>query len=238
MYVPPTLRINENQKIENLCDEFLHVDETPEANVTGFCIGCKCIRKSVTCIARLLEGDEEVYSCVYKNKSIDKSSAVHAEMFMMYDTKLRDSFKHGQKLEIYLTFQPCHFSGGHYKHNNISCTESLLQFHEKVLAPFDIQVTIYFGYIYRAHWINAKYDPMIQNAINGIRLLQSKFTLKPLEHINVLYKFCDEQVQNQWDRGEFVELLLRRKELVNFMKHFFRKNFQCFSYKDAVTNGL
>ena len=72
MYVAPALRNEIHLEITNVCDEFLHIDETPEANIGFFCAGCNCIRKSVTCVGILSKDTEQIYSNVYKNKVIEE----------------------------------------------------------------------------------------------------------------------------------------------------------------------
>ena len=81
-------------------------------------------------------------------------------------------------MNIYLTYQPCHFSGGHYRKSNNSCTESLIQYYNNVLKPYSISANIRFGYLYRAHWTESpKYVIMIKNAQEGIKLLREYFDL-------------------------------------------------------------
>ena len=67
MYVAPALRNEVHYEITNLCDEFLHIDNTPEANMQEYCITCSCARKSVTCIATVTKDDFRIYSCIYNN---------------------------------------------------------------------------------------------------------------------------------------------------------------------------
>jgi len=224
MYVPPHLRNTSSDFITNVCDEFLHIDDTPEASISKCCVCQNCIRKSVTCIAQLTEDGNEVYSNVYKNKQSNVTSAIHAEIFMIHDTKLRNSLRNNQSLTLYLTFQPCHFSGGHYKKNQISCTESIIHFYEKVLSPLNINLVIKFSYIYRAHWIyvNPKYSDMIYNAMEGLLLLRQCAKLDVIEEsdLHIIYKFCDDSEKKKWDKGLFNELIFQRKELNVFMKQF------------------
>ena len=236
MYIPPTLRVDTSDfnKITNLCEEFLHIDETPEAKISTCCVLNKCVRKSVTCIARLTGGEyndkndkrkkEDIYTALYKNKVIRENMAVHAEMFAIYDTELRRHLKSGQVLTLYLTFQPCHFSGGHYKMKPTSCTEALIHFFEKTLAPLGIKLRIKFGYIYRAHWItaHARYNEMITNATQGlIRLSKcAEIGVIKREDISVLYNFFDAKTKRSWDAGDFEELMEKRHQLTEFMETF------------------
>lgn len=226
MYIPPSLRCTLSHEITNLCDEYFHIDETPEASVPVFCINSSCcIRKSVTCIVYLTNrlGDF-IYSKVYKNKHIDESYAVHAEMFMIYDNYLREKLQKNQTLTLYLTYQPCHFSGGKIKHSQLSCTKSIEQFYEKILQPLNISLVIKFAYIYRAHWMNApfRFQNMIQNAVEGLHILKKCAKLEIIDKDDwpIIYHHCSEQVKKEWDEGKYDLLLQERKKLTLFIKSF------------------
>lgn len=224
MYVAPALRNEIHLQITNLCDEFFHIDDTPEANIRSFCVGCNCIRKSVTCIAILSENEKKIYSCVYKNKMIEDGSAIHAEMFLIGDSFLRSKLDKNQVLTLYLTFQPCHFSGGHRKMSSISCTEALQQFYHKTLEPKNIKLIVKFGYIYRAHWIKTplRYMPMIENARCGLKILKTFADVHIIDECDykTLYNFCDAPNKKAWDNGDFDDLFNKRIELILFMKDF------------------
>ena len=225
MYVAPALRNEVHYHITNLCDEFLHIDDTPEAKISECCAACNsCIRKSVTCIAILRKASDPIYSCIYKNKTVEDNVAIHAEMFVIGDSKLRSHLDKDQVLTLYLTFQPCHFSGGHHKMSALSCTEALQQFYQKTLSPLNTKLVIKVAYIYRAHWIKApgRYFPMIANARTGLKLLKSFAEIKIIDETdyNTLYHFCDEKNKKAWDDGEFDDLLNHRMELIFFMNNF------------------
>lgn len=228
------MRNTSDQKITNLCDEFLHIDETPEADICQTCAECDCCsRKSVTCIAQLTENQKEVYSNIYKNKIIKEDvGAIHAEMFVIYDRQLRDKLAQNQTLVLYLTYQPCHFSGGHHKTNHISCTAALLHFFNKVLAPLNINLVVKISYIYRAHWVHVdhKYSNMISNAITGLQLLSTFATIKAIEgeDYDTLYRFCDENTKQKWKSGKYMSLIKKRKTMEFFIKQFL-KDLECHS---------
>lgn len=229
MYVPPTFRSRQNRDltISNLCDEFLHIEETPEADLCQVCVECNCcVRKSVTCVSIVKDKDDKtVYGKVYKNELFSSSQfARHAEMFFISDTDLRDILDHDQVITLYLTYQPCHFSGGHYKTNHISCTESLQYFHEKVLKPFNICVKIRFAYLYRAHWRSqdTKYDQMIMNANIGLKILIDNFDVNVLKYCDLLQlvPYFSAETKNKWDVGYFDKLIAERKSLEDFISNY------------------
>ncbi len=227
MYVPPTLRQVHDEKITNLCDEFLHIDETPEAHITKLCVSHQCRRKSVTCIARILEQNEEIYVGIYKNDAIHQRNSIHAEIFMTVDTVLRQHLKENRQLIMYLTFQPCHFSGGHRRQSHKSCTEHLIQFYLKNLKPLNMSLIIKIGYIYRAHWtMEPQYYSMIQNAIVGLKMLLQYFKIEVIGDgdMEFLLKCSDEKVQKKWNNGDYLELMRKRKSLESFMTQFIESN--------------
>lgn len=232
MYVPPFARKEcppgaaTPTVITNLCDEFLHVDETPEARVAQVCACSRaCARKSVSCIARLTdEAGREVYARVYKNRALFGHARVHAEMLMIHDNEVATALARGHTLTLYLTYQPCHFSGGHgqrHRATRLSCTMALIRFFERHMQPLGVQLVVRFSYIYRAHWETAdrKYDEMIANARVGIQLLSRIATLRVMDEIDysVLYRFCDESEQEKWDAGAYREVLAARARLNPFL---------------------
>lgn len=229
MYIPPNLRntLLNSPKIENLCDEFLHIDDTPEANICRCCSeNNTCMRKSVTCIVILKKDEKEVYSNLYKNKSYKEISAIHAEMFAIYDQDLRNKFDYNQTLNMYLTFQPCHYSGGHNKVKNISCTESLQKFYIEFLKPFNISFNVKFAYLYRAHWIDIdpKYNIMIENAKKGLKILSTFANVSVIDtyDIDILKKFCHSDTEKKLNSGHYDQLILNRSKIVQFIEKFLK----------------
>lgn len=221
MYVPPTLRESRLSHIHNLCDEFLHIEATPEAGLPDVCAClCRCRRKSVTCVAVLTDENERiVYQALYKNSSA--RPAVHAETFLIYDDELRKHILQGKILTLLMTYQPFHYSGGHWRVSSLSCTESLIHFYNKHLAPHGVRVRIKVAYLYRAHWVAApsKYCVMIENARTGLRLLMETFpdvTMINRDDVEWLLPFFDADVRSRWDRGEFEGVFEWRQALMEF----------------------
>tara|TARA_Y100000746_G_C15466857_1_gene434366 strand:+ start:629 stop:1354 length:726 start_codon:yes stop_codon:yes gene_type:complete len=228
MYIPPILRNTLNKDIptiENLCDEFLHIDDTPEANVCHCCSeNNTCVRKSVTCVVILKKDEDEIYSKVYKNKSFQDAPAIHAEIFVISDQELKSKLDYNQSLCMYLTFQPCHYSGGHNRVKKGSCTESIQRYYLNVLKPFNISLHIKFAYLYRAHWIDIdpKYTIMIENAKKGLKILSSfaKISVIDSDDINILKKFCNHDTQKKLNSGHYDTLILNRSKIVRFIENF------------------
>lgn len=243
MYVPPTFRQTKkcDLKINNLCDEFLHIDETPEADIEEKCVfinqicSCmtksvsyqkSCMRKSVTCVCIIKDvNGNKKYEKVYKNENMrDSSLARHAEMFFISDHHLREQLETNQIITLYLTFQPCHYSGGHYRPNNMSCTESLIHFNHKVLEPLNISLKIRFAYLYRAHWkiIEQKYEEMVHNANVGLKLLLDNFDVKVIDDkdITELIPYFDENTKKMWYNSCYNSIIQQRKPLQDFITNF------------------
>ena len=229
MYIPPHLRNNEKTfQINDLCNEFIHIDDTPEANIENVCCSCNCHRKSVTAVAVVRNKGEIIYSKVYRNFR-KFNETVHAESFIVFDPRLRSKLLHATKLDIYITFQPCHYSGGHEYVQNISCTELLLNFQEKCLAKNGILMEIHIGYIYRAHWqidcvAMMKYTTMVRNAITGFKLLlENNIKISVINENdinNVLIQHCDTNIVKKWFTGFYSFHMEKRKELEKFMNDY------------------
>ena len=229
MYVPPTFKQNDNNELEicDLCDEYLHIDDTPEAKIKEICTNCVCcIRKSVTCVCIVKNKTHEIiYSKVYKNKIMESSQlARHAEMFFISDVKLREILDFNQVITLYLTYQPCHYSGGHYKPSTNSCTEALCHFNEKILKYYDIKLKIRFAYLYRAHWVmsNCKYSSMIQNANDGLKILLNTFDVDVMrsEDIAEIQQHLSSNMKKKLSSGFFDKILEARIDLEEFISRY------------------
>jgi len=186
------------------CASFFHIEPTPEADIPELCL-CKdagvCPRKTVVGVARLqrpigaVSGDEaawtDVYCARYSNCFQGGSELnLHAEKFLLADEGLRaaiaslpsaESNGARGRLLFYLTYQPCHHSGGHKARgmgeHGTSCTELLLRYVEGELAPAAVTLSLRLAYIYRAHWTDGfhpKYAPAVQAARRGLELLASR----------------------------------------------------------------
>lgn len=124
------------------CAAFYHLESTPEAEQPALCLageaGCEaCPRKTVCCVARLVDAaGAEVFTGRYHNCYRGHGTTnLHAERFLTSDAALDRALcalpRGGSALELYLTYQPCHNSGGHERSTMgteyTSCTELLLE---------------------------------------------------------------------------------------------------------------
>ncbi|KAL3914274.1 MAG: hypothetical protein SGPRY_007680 [Prymnesium sp.] len=175
--------------LAQFCAAFYHIEPTVEAGLEELCLApTRCPRKSVACIARLQRRHasgswEDAYVCRYHNCYQGSSEAnVHAERFLCDDKVMQSAVEsvRGGRLVLYLTYQPCHFSGGHSSQRmggRTSCTKLLLEYSEKQLAPHQVALEIRVAYIYRAHWkegcYSPKYKTAVDSAIEGLKLLSS-----------------------------------------------------------------
>jgi hypothetical protein len=166
----------------------------------------KCARKDVVCVARLQHnpadkaataGDKtpawrDIYVARYHNCFRGGTERnLHAENFLTRDEKLLAALQDlgdltddgailgTARLILYLTYQPCHNSGGHYGAGGhaISCTRVILDWVSRVLVPAGVPLFIRVAYTYRAHWnVGAggapeKYRQPVMAAREGLRLL-------------------------------------------------------------------
>lgn len=227
MYVPPTFRnVTFNEEITNLCDEFLHIDDTPEANIEEICVKCDCMRKKVTCICLISDHEGNcIFSKVYKNKHLlFSNTARHAEMFFISDVEVRKVLKYNCSITLFLTYQPCHYSGGHDRTNNISCTEALIHFSDKILRPLHCSLKIKFAYLYRAHWKdnNPKYEIMIKNSNTGLKMLLESFECEVMRYpdFEILKHHFNMQTMIEWQSGTYTELISKRKSMESFLQKY------------------
>ena len=133
------------------------------------------ISHSVVCIGRL-EGRTspdtpwtDLYTARYQNcyRGSERTN-FHAEQFLLEDKQLSAAIADPdmiaayaadgaeRRVSLYLTYQPCHFSGGHVKTIGkavtTSCTNRLLKWAMTELAPHGVSMEVVLAKIYRAHW--------------------------------------------------------------------------------------
>lgn len=181
------------------CGAFWHIEATAEAGMSERCLntgrGRKCARKTVVVVARLQQraaakpgGWEDLHVARYHNCQRRDGTRAHAETFLVADSRLRariaalasdDAVHEPSRLVLYMTYQPCHFSGGHtgeqMRSSAMSCTSLLLRYVRDVLSPARVPLELVISYVYRAHWqegqFPAKYSPAVAAARDGIRLM-------------------------------------------------------------------
>lgn len=222
-------------RTRQFCAGFFHVEPSVEANARQVCL-CygPCYRKTVTCVARLRRCGRDALVRIYSNCHRAAGPALHAENFVVLDAVLREQIRscgEGDSLMLYLTYQPCHFSGGHDRARDTSCTETLVRFQAEVLSPYGVQLVIKVCYLYRAHWLDMQsYSPMITNALQGLRLLRRSGAL--LEAMSwrdwqFLVEFTAPHVQRAWEevRAPFEPWMFRERERMDeFIRGFLLRN--------------
>lgn len=213
--------------ITQFCACFYHLEATPEAEQPELCLGrpagcgadcAACPRKTVCLVARLLDHDGRAvhlgrYVNCFRGQGSDN---VHAESFLTRDPAL-DGALHGLArggtLEVYLTYQPCHNSGGHEPAamgTFPSCTELLLGYHAAQLAPREVELRIKVAYVYRAHWragmCPPKYAPVVASARRGLQLLTARQGVRVTSFSAadwaLLVGLCDEAVGAEYAKGD------------------------------------
>ena len=104
---------------------------------------------------------------------------MHAERIMIADSDCLQAVRSSdaaRTMTLYLTYQPCHFSGGHQRPSHISCTQELIRYKRNELQAHNVTLEVKIAYIYRAFWdldkSDVKYWRMIENAKSGMRLLR------------------------------------------------------------------
>jgi len=230
--------------IDQYCASFYHVEATSEGDISELCLSTACgrqpcPRKTVVAVARVhkvgLAGGahEDIYVARYSNCFKGSSeSNVHAEHFMLADpglthaiqgatAALRGGGSGGQRdqpaavrLTLYMTYQPCHHSGGHNRRgmgeHGTSCTELICKYLRDVLAPLGIALELKITYLYRAHWeagaYDSKYAPAVEAARKGLRLLSDAgiaCSACKSGDWEWLIGLCDETVREAWRDAEY-----------------------------------
>lgn len=179
--------------IEQFCQAFWHIRETPEGGFAATCLNNnKCSTKPA--IVLLVYGD---YIARYSNCA----DRYHAEDFIYQDLQLLNLLNSTikQKLLLYITLQPCHYSSKDMKK---SCTVNLIEFAKQHNVEMEIVIT----YPYRTHWKilsqedHAKYDVAIKNAGAGLKLLVQHFKVRAMSFKDWKYlmKFADKfEINNE-----------------------------------------
>jgi hypothetical protein len=154
----------------------------------------------------------------YSNCWQGRSEAnVHAERFLLHDERLRKAIAalpdSGGTLVLYLTYQPCHHSGGHRRRgmgeHGTSCTTLLLDYLREELSPRNVRMEVRIAYLYRAHWsagaYDPKYEPAVMAARSGLHLLKKNgVVLSALSTADLdwLATQCSPSVHAAWRDGE------------------------------------
>ena len=170
--------------VAQFCAAFYHIEPTPEDGIAELCLsrecgGPVCPRKSVVCVARVqraaavgARASDDAWTDTFVGRYFNcwqgaTESTVHAERFLLADAALGAAVAAlpdgGGRLLLYLTYQPCHHSGGHRRtamgKHATSCTELLLKHVEDVLRPRGLGLKLRIAYLYRVHWAAGEYDP-------------------------------------------------------------------------------
>lgn len=217
--------------VETFCNAFLHIENTPEANLEEFCLCDKvCSRKTVTCVACVYMHETLLYQKTFTNETNERlNTVIHAEESMTEDSELLQFMNKASLLKLYITYNPCHFSGGHKGWcNRKSCTLRLIRLSER-FPCVDMEIVV--AYTYRAHWrisgcrclprstAPEKYAPNILKAQEGIFLLQKKGifvrSFQPLDY-DFLVCLMDENVKSVW-KSRRDEILQKRAEIDAFV---------------------
>ena len=216
-----------------LCNSFLHIECTPEAYLKESCLCVNpCLRKSVTCIACIFDRDgTRVWTKLFENQFRIRGCTIHAEELMIQSTTLWENLCQDGCLMLYLTYPPCHWSGGHRRPSTKSCTLKLISFAEKIRLHKNVRLQIRISYLYRAHWKTVGqanpdgldqasdiYKPMIENANKGIDLLLNagiEVTSFSKSDYTFLLSLCDPETQNLCQNSSHYQELLQRRNIMD-----------------------
>ena len=175
------------------CRTFFHVDPVREwGDVDCTCAASAtepCHRYNV-CGWVVLSDDTDfhvVFHRAYANEFHGGTEINrHVEELMCADSELRAQIEatHASILTLYLTYQPCHHSGGSYSLQTRlhckSCTDLLIAWTRDFLEPHHVTLHIKCANVYRALWTDTQcyncaedakqYDPRTEMAREGLRV--------------------------------------------------------------------
>lgn len=237
--------------IQQFCEAFLHIEETPEIGMNEFCIcDIPCKKKTVTGIVLLYsKKNEKIFSKLYVNTKI-KNENVHAEQLLAQDQDIIDRLDDCRRILLYLTYNPCHYSGGHCGfRKHVSCTNTLIKYKEQYLDPRNIFLEIAISYPYRAHWkvrseccnLQNKFAPFcysaaIHSARKGLSLLCKKGIkvreLNTYDYMQLL-DYCSPCARNTYTSNMDFILEKRKscdlfvKSVLSFYKDFEQNDMKC-----------
>ena len=236
--------------VQEFCEAFVHIEDTPEARLGARCM-CEnpCRRKTVVCVARLVDArGQELFVKLFRNMSTSNRTTVHAERLFVQDAEfamyLQQYSHQPTTLTLFLTYNPCHFSGGHSTRPlNMSCTQQLIAFKR---AHPRLELVVKCSYIYRAHWRTTAcptcaasiapqhYAAKARNAQLGIRLLSNSEGIRlcafEASDYELLLRFCLPKVREAWNAQG--EMCAARHELDEFVARVLAK------YSDANGGGV
>ena len=166
-----------------LCKYFHHVTECPELNMNASCMCvAECRRKSVGCVVQYRAQGTLRFDDTYVNIR-SGSICTHVEQSIIHDDALRTAVQAhpGGELTMWITFQPCHYSGGRpHRPDKTSCTYALLHFHACFPSRHNVHLTIRVANLHRALVAveeTVQYADHIRNAQQGIQLLKTFCTV-------------------------------------------------------------
>ena len=157
----------------------------------------------------------------------------------------------GGRLVLYMTYQPCHHSGGHSRRSmgqhSTSCTELLIRHVRETLRSRAVHLELRIAYLYRAHWekgsFDPKYAPAVDAARRGLQLLAkegvqlSAFT--PVDW-QWLVTLCDDRTRRAWQERSPPfrdDVLAARERMDAFVKAAIEKHAAEPEAEDAEAEG-
>jgi hypothetical protein len=200
----------------------------------------KCSKSQVVVVARLRvkRGDDEaqeIYVARYANCFRGNTDVnVHAEEFMLEDEQLAIHLaalteEDHAELRMYMTYQPCHHSGGRVPKDEraregylsempvheTSCSERLLAYYAETLKPKGVALSLVLADIYKATWEEELHPSEAERRVYGNKsaaaregmcmLMNAGVTMRGMRRRDwdFLVSLCNEDVQKAWaTKGE------------------------------------
>ena len=155
----------------------------------------RCCKSQVAIVARLVgAGGDELYVARYANCLRGRSEDnTHAEEFLLADAALADAIARaaaGARLELLMTYQPCHHSGGRLRpvdappaaaapppgaraasKHPTSCSVRLLEWCEAELRPRGVALVLAMADLYKVLWEDDRHPSEAELRPRGVALV-------------------------------------------------------------------
>lgn len=159
--------------LPDFCQGYFHIDDCKEWDQNEYCLQCStfktnglltnkkvCLKSTVHGLLTIYDNinNQIIFYKAYKNIFMGSTEEnIHVEDLIVADKELEAYLKENLIVTLYISYQPCHHSGGRrnmaadHIHTK-SCTELIRKWWIEKLIPKNITFNIKCLGIYRAHW--------------------------------------------------------------------------------------
>ena len=176
----------------------------------------RCCKSQVAIVARLVgAGGDELYVARYANCLRGRSEDnTHAEEFLLADAALADAIARaaaGARLELLMTYQPCHHSGGRLRpvdappaaaapppgaraasKHPTSCSVRLLEWCEAELRPRGVALVLAMADLYKVLWEDDRHPSEAERVVYSAKRTYGRDGMRMLLAAGVAMRAFDD----------------------------------------------